>query len=306
MKLKYSILWFDDDKSQFESHDFDYLVAEINSWGFDFDEPVYVQTTQEFIEKAPFDDFDLIVVDYDIGENDRYGDDFIQNVRGQNIYTEIVFYTARGIDKLWESVKEKRLEGVFLSSAEGIIHKVTQVAKQSVKKVVDLENMRGIVMAQVGDMDNIMKELLKVGLTQIKTSQRKAIYQSFIDQEKDFSKEKCREIQEFSKDRSTKRMLDLCDSSYRIWSLVEELIKRHPDLQSFDISKYNKEILWPRNVLAHGVPENQKGGGQYFMHKGRKLKYSEQSAKKIRENLKKYRNIYEEMLNQISSEHGTE
>ena len=54
MKLKYSILWFDDDKGQFESHNFDYLVEEINSWGFDFDGLVYVQTAQEFIKKKAF------------------------------------------------------------------------------------------------------------------------------------------------------------------------------------------------------------------------------------------------------------
>lgn len=300
MRLKYSILWFDDDKSQFESHDFDYLVAEINSWGFDFDEPVYVQTAQEFIKKAPFDDFDLIVVDYDIGENDRYGDDFIQNVRGQNIYTEIVFYTARGIDKLWESVKEKRLEGVFLSSAEGIIHKVAQVAKQSVKKVVDLENMRGIVMAQVGDMDIIMKDLLKTGLTQVENGQLETIYESFIEQNETFIKEKCREIQEFSKDRSTKKMLDLCDSSYSLWSLTKELIKQHPDLQSFNISKYYNEIIQPRNVLAHGIPQSQKKGVQLFVHRGKEFRYSEQSAKKIRKNLRKYKDIYKKMLNQIN------
>ena len=302
MKLKYSILWFDDDKGQFESHDFDYLATEINSWGFDFNGPVYVQTAKEFTEKTPFDDFDLIVVDYDIGEDGRYGDDFIRDVREQNIYTEIVFYTARGIDKLWESVKEKRLEGVFLSSAEGIIHKVVRVAKQSVKKVVDLENMRGIVMAQVGDMDNIMKEILKIGLTQIEAEQLKAIYESFIKREKDFIKKKCGEIQQFSENLSIEKMLDLCDSSYPILSLAKELVKRHPDLQDFNISKYDKEIIQPRNVLAHGVPESQEGGIQCFMHKGRKFKYSEQSAKRIRKNLKKYRNIYEEMLNQISSE----
>ena len=112
MKLKYSMLWFDDDKDQFSSYDFNDLITQINSWGFDFDSPTYVQTVQEFMDKAPFTEFDLIVVDYNIGEDNEHGDDFIQKVRDQKIYTEVVFYTAGDITKLWESVKER--QGVHL------------------------------------------------------------------------------------------------------------------------------------------------------------------------------------------------
>lgn len=306
MKLKYSILWFDDDKGQFESHDFDRLAAEINSWGFDFDGPVYVQTAQEFVEKRPFNDFDLIVVDYNIGEDSKHGDHFIEEVRKHNVYAEIVFYTGFGMTELWDSVKEKHLDGVFLSTAKEIIPKVIQVFRQSVKKIVDLENMRGIVMAQVGDMDNIMKEILKTGLTQIEARQLEAIYKSFIKREKKFIKKKCGEIQQFSKNLSIEEMLGLCDSSYAIWSLMKELRRRHPDLRKSDISKYNKEIIQPRNALAHGVPKSQEGGVQWFMHREYEFKYSEQSAKKIRGDLKKYRDIYEEILNQITPEPSIE
>lgn len=302
MKLKYSILWFDDDEEQFKSHDFEDLVAEINSWGFDFDEPVYVQTAKEFMKKKPFSDFDLIVVDYNIGEDGKHGGDFIEEVRSYNVYAEIIFYTAGGISELWDSVKEKNLDGIFLSNNTGIIQKVIQVFRQSVNKVVDLENMRGIVMAQVGDMDNIMKEILQAGLTQIEDEQLEAIYESFIKRQKKFIKKKCGEIQQFSKNASIKKMLDLCDSSYPIWSLVKELIKRHPDLQNSGISKYDKEIIQPRNTLAHGVPKSQEGGIQCFVHRRRKFKYSKQSAKKIRGDLKKYKDIYEEILSQISPE----
>ena len=304
MKLKYSILWFDDDDEQFKSHGFDYLVAEINSWGFDFDEPVYVQTAQEFIEKAPFDDFDLIVVDYNIGEDERHGDAFIEKVRSYNVYAEIIFYTAGGISELWDSVREKNLDGVFLSNNKEIIQKVVQVFRQSVKKVVDLENMRGIVMAQVGDMDNSMKNLLKTGLTQIKDEELNSIYESFIGREKSFSKSKCRKVQKFSKDPSIQKMLNLCDTSYPIWSLVKDLIAQDPSLQGFDISEYENEILKPRNTLAHGIPRSQADGIQFFVHKKDKFEYSEQSARKIREDLKRYKNIYEEMLNQISPKPG--
>ena len=255
---------------------------------------------KSLLKKKPFDDFDLIVVDYNIGEDGKHGDDFIEEVRRHNVYAEIVFYTGFGMTELWDGVKEKHLDGVFLSNAKDIIQKVVQVFRQSVKKIVDLENMRGIVMAQVGDMDIITKNLLKTGLDQIENEQLKTVYKSFIKREENFIKKKGGEIQQFSKNRSIKEMLDLCDSSYPTWSLAKELIRQHPDLRDFDISKYNEQIIKPRNALAHGVPENQGEGVQLFVHRGEEFKYSEQSAKEIRENLRKYRDIYEEMLNRIT------
>lgn len=306
MKLRYSILWFDDDKDQFDSHDFTDLISEINSLGFDFDGPVYVQTAQEFIKQAPFSDFDLIVVDYNIDEEGKHGHDFIQEVRNHNVYAEIVFYTAFGMNELWDGVKEKQLDGVFLSNAKEITRKVAQVFRQSVKKVVDLENMRGIVMAQVGDMDNIMKNLLKEGLDQIKGEDLDSIYKNFIAREKSFGKGICRKAQKFSNAPSIEEMLNLCNTSYPIWSLAKDLIERHPSLQGFDISEYENEIIKPRNILAHGVPRSQKKGTQFFVHKKDEFEYSEESAKKIRENLRKYGNIYENMLNQISSKPSIE
>ena len=304
MKLEYSMLWFDDDKDQFDSYDFENLVAEINSWGFDFDGPMHVQTPEEFAEKDPFDAFDLIVVDYDIGEVDKHGDYFIRKVRDQKVYTEIVFYTAGKIDNLWDGVKEKHLEGVFLSGKEGIIQKVTRVARQSVKKVLDLENMRGIVMAQVGDMDNIMKDILKAGLAQIKEEELAVIYRRFIKRERKSIEKACVEVKKFSECPPIEKMLNICDSSHSLWLLAKELIRRHPDLRSSNISKYKKEILQPRNMLAHGVPQNQEEGVQFFVHKGEEFKYSEQSAKTIRKNLRKYRDIYKGLLNQVHSKSG--
>ena len=300
MKLKYSMLWFDDDKDQFSSYDFDDLITQINSWGFDFDSPTYVQTVQEFMDKAPFTEFDLIVVDYNIGEDNEHGDDFIQKVREQKIYTEVVFYTAGDITKLWESVKEKRLEGVFLSNANSITQKVLQVAKQSVKKVVDLENMRGIVMAQVGDIDLIMKDLLETGLAQLDDAKLSKIYHSFIKQNMRSSENKCTEIQQFSEKPSIEKMLTLCDGSSPIWNLAQSLQKRHPKLKGFDISNYYKEILEKRNALAHGVPQSQEDRIQIFKHKGYEFKYSENSAQQIRNDLKRYMQIYGKMLKEIS------
>ena len=300
MKLKYSMLWFDDDKDQFESYDFDFLAKEINSWGFDFHMPTYAQTAQEFMGNTPFTDFDLIVVDYNIGEYDKHGDDFIKIIREQKIYTEVVFYTAGEITLLWEGVKEKRLEGVFLSNVESIIPKVIQVAEQSIRKIVDLENMRGIVMAQVGDIDSDIKDLLEIGLEQLDDTKLNRIFTGFIERNRELLEKKGTDIQTFSENPSIKQMLELCDSSVPIWHLAQSLRKQQPQLKDFDISNYEEEILKPRNALAHGVPEIQADETQIFKHGKYEFNYSREVARQIRTDLMKYKDIYKSMKDKIS------
>lgn len=299
MKLKYSILWFDDDTDQIESHDFEHLAETIHSWGFDFSGPDIVKTPSEFMEKTPFLDFDLIVVDYDLGDDDNHGDDFIKSLRDQNVYTDVVFYTGGSTASLWDGVREKQLEGVFLSNVAGIIPKVIRVAKQSVKKIVDLENMRGIVMAQVGDLDQDLKKLLSAGFLQLEATKQSYIFKKFIDNGTRRGKKMAEEFEAFSKEPTIESMIDLCDSSFPIWSLSRSMCKRHPSLTKFDISEYESEILKPRNALAHGIPSIADDGIQTFVHREYKFQYTDKTAEKIRHDLKKYKGVFRDMFDKV-------
>ncbi len=143
MNLSYDILWFDDDKDFFESIDMEPIISEIASWGFS-PKIFPVHNPEEFNNHAPFKVFDLIVVDFKLGE--EQGDTFIKRVRNQEVYTEVIFYSFAESMELWNAVLEKQLEGVFVTNKKGIEQKLLRVARQSVRKVLDLENMRGIVM----------------------------------------------------------------------------------------------------------------------------------------------------------------
>lgn len=299
MKLKYSILWFDDDEDQIESHDFDALSETIHSWGFDFDGPVIVNTPDEFMKKSPFNEFDLIVVDYNLGDDETHGDDFIKLLREQNVYTDVVFYTGGSTASLWDGVKNKKLEGVFLSNVGGIIPKVIRVAKQSVKKIVDLENMRGIVMAQVGDLDQDLKQLLSVGFLQLKSSKQNQIFKAFIKSGSRRGKKITEDFDEFAKAPTIGNMLDLCDSSFPIWSLSNSMCNRHPSLEEFNISEYENEILKPRNALAHGIPNTEEDGTQTFVHREYEFQYTDKAAEKIRHDLKKYKGVFKDIHNKL-------
>jgi len=65
---------------------------------------------------------------------------------------------------LWEAIREKKLEGIFISSRNEIVSKNTKVGYQSIQKILDLENMRGIIMAEVGELDLMRQEIIMGGM----------------------------------------------------------------------------------------------------------------------------------------------
>jgi hypothetical protein len=78
MNLSYSILWYDDDQSFFESLDKPSIEDEIVSWGFQ-PQIVPVHNAAELQQYAPFKQFDMLVVDFKLGGGE-HGDQFIRSI----------------------------------------------------------------------------------------------------------------------------------------------------------------------------------------------------------------------------------
>src|SRR5690606_18490997 len=109
MKIEYSILWLDDKKSDIIDDNYaEDLQNFIANEGF---EPTInlVSNEEEFFKNLN-DSYDLILTDYHLnetGEDARDGDKIIEQVREQNINTEIMFYSAQG--DVADTIKKDRI-----------------------------------------------------------------------------------------------------------------------------------------------------------------------------------------------------
>jgi len=294
VRLCFSVLWFDDSESYFDSLDLEPLQQEILSWGFSPDIRT-VTTPEEFYGYSPFESFDLIVVDYNLEQHED-GQEFIAELRENAIYTEVIFYTVGNVSDLWDAIREKQLEGVFVSHRSGILVKIFTVGRQSIRKVLDLENMRGIVMAEVGELDHLLDEIITIGIASLPDKQRKSIFERFhkgaVKQNQDFRDRLCT----FSKEPETEKMLDLCDSDKR-WQNYNRLRKCHDKLRGRErIGDYEADVLTPRNVLAHGRPEPHKDGGYLFHHRGKEFYFNDDTSLELRQRILKYKEAFSEVL----------
>ncbi len=296
MRLVFSVLWFDDDEEYFDSLslDLESLKEDISSWGFT---PVIsmVSTPEEFTSYSPFETYDLIVVDRNL-EGYEDGQEFIANIRSNAIYTEIIFYTAGNTSDLWEAIREKELEGVFVSSRSNIFSKITKVGRQSIRKVLDLENMRGIVMAEVGELDLLLDEIITIGVEALPSEQRQEIFSRFHDNSAKQSQDHAKALAAFIENPQTVSMLALCDSDKR-WQNFNRLWKTHSKLKGREkVGDYTADVLRPRNFLAHGKPERSINGGYLFRYGEREYEFNDITSQELRQTILRYKQSFSTII----------
>jgi hypothetical protein len=295
MNLQFDILWFDDDPEFLGSLDLEPFEATVRSWGFKMD-VVFVNTPADFAKQDP-DRFDLIVVDYNLG-GQEHGEDFIKRIRDHRAYTEIIFYSANAQVDLFEAIRAKQLEGVFVANKVGILEKLERVAHQAVHKVLDLNNMRGMVMAEVGDIDKTFEAILKLGVPALKEEELIEIFNNFHKRAVDYGEGFLKKVGEFKSAPSIEKMLVLCDS-YKRWTAFRSLMKRLPALAEFKVGDYNADVLKPRNHLAHGTPE-QTADGYIFRHDGGEYVFDEKGSLALRTTILGYSDTFDAILARLS------
>jgi hypothetical protein len=300
MRLRFSVLWFDDNEDYFDSLDLEPLQQEIRSWGFI---PVIdlVSTPEDFTSQSPFEKYDLIVVDQNL-EGYQDGKDFIANIRNNAIYTEVVFYTAGNAADLWSAIKERELEGVFVSSRSEILSKLARVGRQSIRKVLDLENMRGIVMAEVGELDLMLGEIIAIGIEGLVEEKRQSIFTRFYESAAKQNKDDARRLNDFIENPGVTEMLELSDSNKR-WQNFNRLSKAHDQLRGQPrVGDYVEEVLKPRNFLAHGRPVASQNGGYTFDYRGNEYHFNDTTSLQLRRTILEYKSALDRILGAISGQ----
>lgn len=294
MRIKFSILWFDDSSDYFDSLDLEQLRGEIRSWGFS-PNIVQVTTPVDFNKYKPFAEFDLIVVDQHLEEYPD-GQEFIADLRSNAVYTEVIFYTAGEASALWAAISEIKLEGVFVSTRNTIMDKISSVGRQSIRKILDLDNMRGIVMAEVGELDHLLDKILTVGMGNLSPEQQRSIFNAFHKKSIEQHDVDVARLSKFGEDPQLVEMLALCDSNKR-WENYNRLKKKHDRLKGEDkIGDFVQEILRPRNFLAHGTSEVRPDGSYLFHFGKQEFLFDESTGIELRQTILKYRNSFSEIL----------
>lgn len=292
MKIKYKVLWFDDSSDLLDSLDLEYLQENISTWGL-VPEVELVKTPEEFSGKAPYNEYDLLVVDYNL-EGYGHGQDFIAQVREQEVFTEIIFYSSGATSLLWDAVHARQLEGVYIASKNTILERILKVGQQSLRKILDLENMRGIVMAEVGDLDLLLDDILRASIAVLDEDAQKDIFVRFYTAANEHHEKQRTALNSFNEAPTIDVLLSLCDSDKR-WQNYGRTKRHHEVLKKKVLGDYVMDVLRPRNFLAHGVPTRNPDGSFTFRYQGKEYMFDEAVSTGLRTTIIQYKNLFSEI-----------
>ena len=169
MKLDYKILWLDDKIEDFKDDEYiDEVVEHLKNEEFN---PIIHETNDQsqFFDYLANNTYDLILTDFHLNESKDNkgidGNNIVENVRRKNIFTEILFYTAKA--ELEGKLKWDRIS--FLETEqfgkakhhEKVIEKIKNLIDLTIEKFHDIVVMRGMIMNETADLDNQKIALIK-------------------------------------------------------------------------------------------------------------------------------------------------
>ena len=295
MNLKYRILWIENEEDWVESIE-DQIQEYLEDLGLVYERKLIAKEEQGI----SYNDYDLILMDLNLADQPN-GAELISKIRDLGVYTDVVFYSASGIDELRARGREKELEGVFYSGRTPdttFVNRVKAVIDATLKKVQDLNNLRGLVMAEVSELDAMMDIIIP---SFFNTQERMVLFHKHITANREKTLQKslnCDNKCQLSwRGNSIQEIVPLLDSSQKARAIRMILEQIRTDLypEGNFYEDYVAAIITPRNELAHCRSEMRNGKEILLTRKGDKC-FDVTFFKEIRKNILKYLSVFNTLL----------
>lgn len=259
MRLDFNVLWVDDQPNAVNAQ-ITRITTLMAGEGFSFN-PTQCRTIDEveaLIAGDVFqDEVDLILVDWDLGGG-VHGQDVIERIRQVAQYKDVVFYSAQTpAADLRRLAFDKGLEGIYCASREGLVDEVVGVFESLVKKVLDLDHTRGIVMGATSDIDHMIHSCLLHIEAKLDDAGKKVLVEQAIKRVQERVKDIAKQGEKLGAATNVTTILKAhmifgANDRLRLLRSLLEADANHA--QSVDtIKAYMEKVVPERNVLGHMV-----------------------------------------------------
>lgn len=256
MRLDFNILWVEDNQGNVQSQKAA-IERTIRREGFRLraEFAASVDAATSFLAEDIYGDHvDLILMDFDLGPGKK-GDEGLSAVRDIFPYKDIVFYSGMSTADLLAKVTAQNAQGIFVANRDALPDVVEGVFENLVKKVLDIDHSRGIVMGATSDIDKVVFDGLSKVFDGCDESQREKTIQAIRERLSDKQKEFEKSVEAI---KAVSHVTDLIEhhgvyTSDDRFRLLQKLMKQlglHSDRSaSFDV--YRTNVMPKRNDLAH-------------------------------------------------------
>ncbi len=202
----------------------------------------------------------LILVDWDLG-NGVVGQEAIAEIRDTVQYKDVVFYSAQTApEELRKAAFKKGLEGIYCASREQLVEEVMGVFESLVKKVLDLDHTRGIVMGATSDIDYLVNRCLTIAVDRhLDVAGKAKVFKDALG----YVQARIDDLSKKAKGLEGATTLDEFFEAHMIFTANDRLrmlagLLKIPGLSSHKeyrkaVTKYQQHVVPDRNLLGHIV-----------------------------------------------------
>lgn len=290
MTLEFKLLWVEDEDGFIDAHS-DGICDYLDSKGY---APILEEVaTFDEIDMRKINSYDLLLIDYHL-DDEMSGNQVIHEIRNYNCLTPVVFYSNSPTKEIRGKLNELGLDGVYCSTREGFPKLVEQIIGVTLKKVEDINNLRGLFLAISSDLESTLNRILlsiynsldDIGRSRFITYVAEKTCQSAFD-------ENIKNLDLFRKGEIDFQVFVsehyFYDMAKKICTLMHCL--KQSSISSLEIMEKRKilidfipEIIKMRNSLAHVVEAIDEQGNPIL--KGKGIIFNEEKYVEIRKKLK--------------------
>lgn len=306
MRLDFNVLWVDDQPLRVQAQILA-IKQRMADYGFEFcaTQCERIEDVKAKVSDEVFDDeVDLILVDWDLGKGVK-GQDAITEIRGRVRYKEVIFYSAQNsASALRKLVYENELEGIYCASREELIDEVMGVFESLVKKVLDIDHTRGIVMGATSDIDFMARDCLAAIHEKLDEDGKNKLVEDALERIDKSAKEYLYKAQKLRQAASMPEILQahMIFTAYDGLRMLCRFLKGCAGNATFEACAPHRPAVV--SYMQDVVPHRNKLGHRILVPKGSPLSEEAESGDSISlEDMRKLRCVLLELRTQFRSLH---
>jgi len=304
MRLDFNVLWIDDQPDHVQAQ-IKAISNEMENEGFNF-HATQIKTVEEVKQHLADDVFndevDLILVDWDLGGSVQ-GQDVISEIRDSIRFKDVVFYSARTAPTdLRKLAFDAGVEGVYCASREDLRDEVIGVFESLVKKVLDLDHTRGIVMGATSDIDHMVSECLTVIHDGLDDEGKKGMLSEVIDHIGEQLNQHKIQVKNLKDSTSMTALFEahgIFTAYDRLRILSRQLKTGEQKDKRSTVIEYMTKVVPNRNILGHQVLQPEGKSKTVTNAEGEEISLDE--TRELRCRILNLRQKFRELLDALST-----
>lgn len=306
MNLNYKVLWIDDHPMRVQNAK-EIVKTKLARKGFDLDVKFLSKVEQSHSLRKHFVDqeYDLLAIDFQMTGDGLQGDQIVKAIRLYCPLTEIVFYSSSPTNELRTIMINKNImmDGVYYANRNDLHERLNEVIHTTIKKALDLNQMRGIFISCVADFDNIIDELINYAFDRLTDDSKKiGIKNKIREMTKSHHEKSINDVGNITDDDELDSFLSILSSNPK-HKVLSQILHEIDDLNLISfcdkISAYEKDVIHPRNQLAHYMKKEFSSGKYTLVNKEKEVFFDDDGFQILRHKLLEYRDIFNELRGKL-------